>query len=406
MSSSTNMTKKQRKKQAKREAKTMLQLEQSRKDVQKAEQKVAKAQAQLEASRIRVRNLEAEIEEMRTPQNQADQAPQPDQTSQHRADQEKDTTSTNQQDASQIASESHVTASTPTGQVTSLLSVEAPTDISQNQEKDTMIPKYGLYAYGLVGKSPKQLDIVGIDKKNKVYPVAGRDICVMVSEIDIDQFQNQVKNLFAELTKTAGTGQSGAGELLQAHEDVLDTLMQHTTVVPFKFGTILTDEKAASKMLQDHEEEFKSLLSKFTGRVEWGLKVYADKQALMKHMMQIGPKFTSLGEEREKLSRGAAYLLGRKMEDELKDRVVARLVQVAEVIFQELGKDASEAKLNNTLPQKVTGKKKELILNAVYLVEREKVAHFCQQGKRFMEEYEFMGLDLEFSGPWPPYNFT
>jgi hypothetical protein len=47
-----------------------------------------------------------------------------------------------------------------------------------------------------------------------------------------------------------------------------------------------------------------------------------------------------------------------------------------------------------------------MILNAVYLVEREKIAQFCQKGKRLMEEYEFMGLDLEFSGPWPPYNFT
>ncbi|MFL5663155.1 MAG: GvpL/GvpF family gas vesicle protein [Ktedonobacteraceae bacterium] len=269
------------------------------------------------------------------------------------------------------------------------------------------ISKYGLYAYGVVGKSPKQLDILGIDKKNKVYPVVWRDICVMVSEVDIDQFQNQVKNLLAELTKTGGAVQSRAGEILQAHEDVIDTLMQEDiTVVPLKFGTILVDEKAASKMLQDNEEKFKSLLSKFTGRVEWGLKVYADKQALIKHITQVGPKSTSPEEKQEKLSRGAAYILGRKKEEESKDQVAARFAQVSEEIFQELGKDVSEAKLNETLPQKATGKKKEMILNAAYLVEREKVDNFRQQGNRFIEEYEFMGLDLEFSGPWPPYNFT
>jgi hypothetical protein len=297
-------------------------------------------------------------------------------------------------------------AASPSEQLTSLRPTEAHTDIPQNQERDTMTSKYGLYAYGLVGKSPKQLDILGIDQKNKVYPVIWRDICVIASEVDIDQFQNQVKNLLSELTKTAGAVQSGAGEILQAHENVIDILMQDTTVVPLKFGTILKDEKAALKMLQDHEERFKSLLAKFTGRVEWVLKAYADKQALLKHIVQIGPKFTSPAEKQEKLSRGAAYILGRKMEEELKDEVVARFAQVSEEIFQELGKDASEAKLNDTLSQKVTGKKKEMILNAVYLVEREKVAQFCQQGKRFMEEYGFMGLDLEFSGSWPPYNFT
>ncbi len=268
-----------------------------------------------------------------------------------------------------------------------------------------MISKQGLYAYGLVGESPEQLDILGIDKQNKVYPVEGRDICVMVSKIDIDNFQNQVKKLFSELTKTAGAAQSGTEEMLQAHEDVVDTLMGGTTVVPFKFGTILKDEKAASKMLQDEEEKFKKLLAKFTGRAEWGLKVYADNQEFIKHIVQTEPKFKKLEEKREKLSRGAAYLLGRKMEEELKGDVAARLAEVTEVIFQELGKDAYEAKLNKTLPQKLTGKKKGMILNTVYLVEREKVARFCKRGSRLIEKYESMGLDLEVSGPWPPYSF-
>jgi len=268
-----------------------------------------------------------------------------------------------------------------------------------------MTSQHGLYAYGLVGEISEQLDILGIDKKNKVYAVTGRDVCVIVSKIDIDAFQSQVKHLFSELTKTVGVAQSGTEELLQAHEVVIDTLMRGTTVVPFKFGTILKDEKAALTMLQDDEDKFKKLLSKFTGKAEWGLKVYADNQEFIQHIAQIEPKFKDLAEQREKLSKGTAYLLGRKMEEELKDTVVARLARVTEAIFQELGKDAYEAKLNKTLPQKLTGKKKEMILNTVYLVEREKVARFCRQGKRVQEKYESMGLDLEVSGPWPPYSF-
>lgn len=72
---SNDGTNKQRKKQAKREAKTMLKLEQAKKDVQKAEQKVAKAQAQLEADRTRLRNLEEELTNIRTPEQQAAPAP-------------------------------------------------------------------------------------------------------------------------------------------------------------------------------------------------------------------------------------------------------------------------------------------------------------------------------------------
>lgn len=268
-----------------------------------------------------------------------------------------------------------------------------------------MASNYGLYAYGLVGESPEPLDIWGIDKRNKVRPVEGEDSCVMVSEIDIDIFQNQVKKLFSQLTGSTEAAQSGTQEILQAHEDVVDTLMKSTTVVPFQFGTILKDEQAALKMLQEYGQKFKNLLSKFIGRAEWGMKVYANQQEFINYMVQIEPEFKNLEERRGGLSRGTAYLLGRKMEEELKDKALTRLAEVAEVIFHTLGKAAYEGRLNKTLPQKLTGKKKEMILNTVYLVEREKAATFCKQGKRLMERYRVMGLDLEVSGPWPPYNF-
>ncbi len=53
--------KQQRKKQAKREAKLMLGLEDAKKDVRRAEQKFAKAQSNLEASRARLHELEEQL---------------------------------------------------------------------------------------------------------------------------------------------------------------------------------------------------------------------------------------------------------------------------------------------------------------------------------------------------------
>jgi hypothetical protein len=264
----------------------------------------------------------------------------------------------------------------------------------------------GLYAYGVVDKIPERLDIVGIDQRHKVSPVVKDDICVMVSEIDIDQFQNQVKNLIAELTKSAGDVPSGTGAILQAHEEVIVALMQDTTVVPLKFGTILQNEKAVLKMLQDQEEQFKRLLVKFAGKEEWGFKGYVDKQEYIKYVLQNEQKFTGFKYKIEKLSRGAAYLFRRKWEEEIDEYITDQFSEVTEEIFQDIGKDSFEAILNDILPQKVTGKTKEMILNAAYLVERNKVDHLFQRSTSFMKKYEFMGLELEFSGPWPPYNFT
>lgn len=57
---------KQRKKQAKQEAKLMLKVEQARKDVQKAEKKLTKAQANLEASNAQVQTLENKLAQLRS----------------------------------------------------------------------------------------------------------------------------------------------------------------------------------------------------------------------------------------------------------------------------------------------------------------------------------------------------
>ena len=57
-------TQKQQRKQAKRESKLRLKVEQARGDVQNAEQKMAKARVDYEVASARLRTLEAELTEM------------------------------------------------------------------------------------------------------------------------------------------------------------------------------------------------------------------------------------------------------------------------------------------------------------------------------------------------------
>src|SRR5438067_13012578 len=71
VTSSPNGTKKQRKKQARQEAKAMLKLEQAKKNEQKAVKKVNKAQEQLDARRTQIHKIEARLAEMRSSQSEA-----------------------------------------------------------------------------------------------------------------------------------------------------------------------------------------------------------------------------------------------------------------------------------------------------------------------------------------------
>jgi len=269
-----------------------------------------------------------------------------------------------------------------------------------------MIPELGLYAYGVVGGSLKKLNILGIDKKNKVFFVEGGNLAVLVSKIDVGKFQCQIKEGLSELAKAKNSFPRRVEELLRTHEEVVDAFGKLTAVVPFRFGTILKDEEAAFKMLEDDQKRFRTLLSKFTGKEEWGIKVYADSQKFKNYLVKSAPKLKELAEKKKKQSRGIAYLLGKRMEEDLKDKVAVQLNNIAEIIFREAKKDAFEAKLTKTLPKKLTGKDKGMILNSAYLVEKEKISDFQRQIKRLREKYERVGLDFEVSGPWPAYSFT
>lgn len=269
-----------------------------------------------------------------------------------------------------------------------------------------MVRKFGLYAYGIVGRKPGQLNILGIDKKNGVFFVGRGGLYAVVSKIDIGEFEVQLKKGLSGLAASERVNLSNAEETLRGHEEVVETFMKLATIIPLKFGTVLKDRKAALKMLQSYKKRFKSLLAKLIGKEEWGVKVYADDQEFKDHLAQIEPASKDLEEKREKLSKGAAYLLGRKIDEELENKVACRLAEVTKVIFEEVGKGAYEAKLNKVLPKKLTGKKKEMVLNTAYLVEKEKVARFNEQAKRLIEKYKSIGLEIEVSGPWPPYSFT
>ncbi len=270
----------------------------------------------------------------------------------------------------------------------------------------------GLYAYGLTGARPQQLALPGIDRRYPVFVLEKRGLHAIVSAIDILDFQARAKRAFAALTQNAGVEAGSASEagaeaetLLQAHEHVVATLMQEMPVVPFTFGTILRDEQAAMKLLRDDELRFKSLLAVFTGKAEWGVKVYADRQQFARHVAQTTPVLREQTEQRARLSRGAAYLASRKMEEELKNSAASRLASITVTMFHALADLACEAKPNKTLPRKLTGKQSDMVLNAAYLVESEQAARFCRQGQALQEQYAPLGLSLEITGPWPPYNF-
>lgn len=110
---------------------------------------------------------------------------------------------------------------------------------------------------GVAGAPPRQL--------------RHHDLIALVSEVPERDFAEQPLRAHLEdldwLTETA-----------RAHQSVIDALTVVTTPLPLRLGTVFRDDSGVRVMLEAREEGFRRTLDRLAGRVEWGVKVYAESE--------------------------------------------------------------------------------------------------------------------------------
>lgn len=147
-------------------------------------------------------------------------------------------------------------------------------------------------------------------------------------------------------------------ENVRAHAAVLQDLLQHDggrTIVPMGFGMAFKDESTLENLFRQTQSTFVQALDELEGTVELGLKVVVEGDG--------------------NVDRAA-----------IEEDVASR--------FDELAVDATE---NDQFSDR-------LVVNRSFLVERDNQDAFNSAVAAFEADHE--DLLVEYSGPWPPYNFV
>lgn len=141
---------------------------------------------------------------------------------------------------------------------------------------------------------------------------------------------------------------------VHTHNQVITLVMERYPVVPMAFGMAFKNEEVLKGVLGKVRGDLKKALKEVEGKVELGVKVI--------------------------LPKGAEF-------DE--DAFASEIKVLRELAAQcKLGKRFS----------------KRLILNAFYLVAKEKVEAFLGAAKALEEKFKQLGIQC--TGPWPPFNFA
>ncbi len=239
-------------------------------------------------------------------------------------------------------------------------------------------PGHYLYAIADAVEGHPGYGAIGINGA-AVYTIALGPVMAVVSDLSEKRLRPERKNL-------------------SAHNGVIKTLMEETTVLPVAFGTIADSNKALLKILKTNRATFVEQLDLVRGKVELGLRVVLDVPNIFGYM--VG-RHTELAEMRDEaigkqhgLSQNDKIEIGRLFDHLLKQDREEHAASVMDV----LGPRCNDIKLNPSREEKE-------VMHLACLVDRDKQKSFedgvFEAAKQFDNNFAF-----DFNGPWAPHNFV
>ena len=256
--------------------------------------------------------------------------------------------------------------------------------MSTGFEKDpsaVVASEEGKYVYCIIKSTePRSFGSIGIGGRgDEVYTVHYEGLAAVVSDTPLVVYDPTRDNVFT-------------------HEQINETVMREFTVLPMAFGALFRTEQDIVELIRGTYDALRDVFAKMEGKVEFGLKVNWDRDLVIAEIEKDNEQIRQLKNQITMRTTGSTYFarmqLGRLVEAALTEQSDAYVREVYSVL-----QDTAVASRAN----KPIGDK--MIMNAAFLVERNREAEFDLKVKEVAAKYEGK-LSFKYSGPWPPYNFV
>jgi len=189
----------------------------------------------------------------------------------------------------------------------------------------------------------------------------------------------------------------------RGHEGVLDAALAQSTIVPLRMCTIFENETGVREMLERQHARLTEALTVVDGRLEWAVKVLVDRDRLMDAARPHNAEATA---DTAAPGEGGAYLQRRRAERGVREAASRLAADTAQQVHARLQDWAIDARTRPPQNRELSGHEGEMVLNAAYLVERERTDELRRLVAELEEHHGGLGARIELTGPWPPYNFV
>lgn len=192
----------------------------------------------------------------------------------------------------------------------------------------------------------------------------------------------------------------------RAHISIISLLMEQCTVVPFKLGTIYHTEEGLKKFINEYTDSLIKNLHNIEKKEEWSIKIYCDRNALGKQIDRFSEEAAALEKQIMASSPGKAFLLKRKKAELVENEMNRICKKYGQAYYDEFKNFSDAASLNNLIPKEMTERKDTMILNANFLVKKNKTDKFKDIIQKLNKQDENSCFFIEATGPWPPFSFV
>jgi hypothetical protein len=247
------------------------------------------------------------------------------------------------------------------------------------------------YIYAIIPRvATADLGAVGIAGAH-VYMLTHRAIAAVVHDCPPDPYQGEPETV-------AGW--------VKVHNDVIDKAWSEAgSVLPMRFNVIVKAEgerSAEENVRQWLELEYSNLqakLDEFQNKVELGVQVLWDPAIIVQRIVESSEEIKALRAEMATKSRGTAYFIEHKIANAVKEEMERKAQRDFATCYGRLKERSEGTHVNKVRKQD----DKAMIANLSLLVRRERVQEI---GAVLQEAGDEQGVEIRFTGPWPPYTFA
>jgi hypothetical protein len=238
------------------------------------------------------------------------------------------------------------------------------------------------YAYA-VARALDDTEIAGLTGVDgtAVRLVRHADLVVVVSSVPLADLDESRLERLDELAAVA-----------RAHHAVVHAVAAVSVALPFRLATAYQGDDGVLEVLRREHGRFRAALDRVAGRVEMGVKVYADQHATL---VPAAPEGTGA-------TPGKDYLRRRREARRSAEDAWQAAAAAARRVDTALGALAADRRHHRPQSSRLSGVSGDNVLNAAYLVDAGRVAEFTALAAGLGGA----GTRVEVTGPWAAYSFA